>query len=157
MSLDLFTLSVLGAKRFVVLIFLLASFRIMGKREIAQFNIYDLAMVMAVANAVQNAMTGGRGELVVGFVTAGTLLLGAWLLTQLFWHAPTLEKRILGTPTVLVLNGVVLQDRMRRERISKDELAAALRQHGLREPAQAKMAILEIDGSISIVPKDPIA
>ena len=157
MSPDLFTLSVLGAKSFVVLVFLLIAFRLLGKREIAQFNIYDLAMLMAIANAVQNAMTRGRGELVVGFVTAGTILLGAWLLTRLFWHAPTLEEHILGTPTVVVLNGVVLQDRMRRERISKDELAAALRQHGLREPAQVKMAILEIDGSISVVPKDSIS
>jgi len=157
MSLDLFTLSVLAAKSFVVLLFLLVAFRFMGKREIAQFNIYDLALVMAIANAVQNAMTRGQGELVVGFVTAGTILLGAWLLTRLFWHAPALEGRILGTPTVLVLNGVVLEDRMRHERITEDELATALRQHGLSDPEQAKMAILEIDGSISIVPKDPVA
>ncbi len=154
MTVDPFTLSVLAVKSLVVLLVLLFALRLMGKRQIGQWNIYDLAMVMAVANAVQNAMTRGRGEVVVGFVTAGTILVGAWTLTRLFWRAPAMEEHILGTPTVLVLDGVVLRDRMRQERITDDELATALRQHGLTRPEQAHMAILEIDGSISVVPKD---
>lgn len=147
-------LSIYAAKSAVVLILLFLAFRVLGKRQVGQLNIYDLALIMALANAVQNAMTAGKGDLGVGIVSSGTLLLIGYVLVRLFARSKKAERLLIGMPTVIVNRGQILRHRMRRERITQDELLAAIRQHGLQSPNQVKMAVLEVDGSISIVPND---
>ncbi len=155
MSKELFDLSVLAGKSAVVILYLFLLYRLLGKRQLAQFNLYDLATIMAVANAVQNAMTSGKGDLAVGFVCAGTLLLVGWLITRVIVRAPKAQQIMFGTPTIILADGHVFDDRMHRERVTSEELSAALRQHGLCDPKEAKLAVLEVDGSISIVPNTP--
>jgi uncharacterized membrane protein YcaP (DUF421 family) len=137
----------------VVMLFLFLAFRLMGKRMAAQMNIYDLAMIMAVSNAVQNAMTGGRGELGVGLYASAGVILLAWGLTKLFVKAPALEKRLVGIPTILLNDGEILEDRLHHERVTEDELMEVIRSHGLTKPEEVMLAVLEVDGSISIIPK----
>ena len=146
-------LSTIAARTLIVLVCIMAGFRLLGKRQIGQMNIYDLALVMAIANAVQNAMTHGNGNLSVGIVSAGTLLLTGWVLTVVFVRLPRLEERLVGTPTLLVNDGHILEERMRRERVTHECLMTVLRQHSLTDVSQVMMAVLEVDGSISIVPK----
>jgi uncharacterized membrane protein YcaP (DUF421 family) len=153
MHVSWFELSVYAGKTVVVLFVLVVLYRLIGKRELAQMNAYDLVTIMAVANAVQNAMTQGRGELVIGLVTSGTLILAAYAMSRLFIHAPIGERILLGEPVLILSNGEPLVDRMKRERVSSEDLNAALRQHGMHTPEQAAMAVLEIDGSISVVPR----
>ncbi|HVT11405.1 MAG TPA: YetF domain-containing protein [Fimbriimonadaceae bacterium] len=150
----LLDLSVLAAKSAIVLILLFLAFRLLGKRQIGQLNIYDLATIMALANAVQNAMTAGKGDLSVGIVSSGTLLLISYALGRLFVRSRRAERLMIGMPTVIVNRGKVLRHRMRRERVTRDELLAAIRQHGLQSPQQVKMAVLEVDGSISVIPRE---
>jgi uncharacterized membrane protein YcaP (DUF421 family) len=143
---------VYAVRTLIVVVFLFVGFRIFGKREMAQLNVYDLAMLMALANAVQNAMTGGRGNLAVGLATSTTVLLGAFVLTKIVQRRPTLEHRLVGWPTVIVNGGVMLHRQMRRERVTADEVAEAVRGHGLADVSEVRLAVLEVDGSISIVP-----
>jgi hypothetical protein len=138
-------------KTLIVMVLLVIGFRVLGKREAAQLNLYDLAMLMALANAVQNAMTGGLGNLPVGVATSSTLLVGAWAFTRLVVRRPKLEARFIGTPVLLVHDGRVLPRQLRRNLVSPDELAEACRQHGILGPEQCAAAVLEVDGSISIV------
>lgn len=142
-----------GIRAAAVMAVLFIAFRLLGKRAAAQLNLYDLAMIMAVSNAVQNAMTGGRGELPIGFYCSTAVILLAWALTRLFVRYPGLEERVVGHPTVLINQGVVLKNRLRREQVTEDELEAAIRAHGLTSPAQVMLAVFEVDGSISVVPK----
>ena len=107
---------------------------------------------MAVANSVQNAMTTGKGDLSVGIVCAGSLLLCAWLITRFVVRVPVAQRVMFGTPTILISDGCVLAERMQRERVTEEELAAAMRQHGIESPSKVRIAVLEVDGSISIVP-----
>lgn len=146
-------LSLISARTAIVLLFLIVGLRVLGKRQIGQMNIYDLALVMALANAVQNAITAGKGDLSVGIVSAGTLLLIGAALTLVFVRLPRLEERLVGTPTLLINDGHLLRDRLRRERVTEEEVMAALRRHGLTDPGEALMAVLEVDGTISVVPK----
>src|SRR5262249_17282001 len=132
----------------VVLIYLTAGLRLLGKRQLGQMNIYDLAMVMALANAVQNAMTAGEGRLPIGVVSAGTLLLLGRLLTVAFARSPTLEQHLCGTPTILINDGHLVRDHLRRECITFDQLVAVLRHHGLTHPSEVKLAVLEVDGTL---------
>jgi len=138
-------------KTVIVMVLLVIGFRLLGKREAAQLNLYDLAMLMALANAVQNAMTGGLGNLPVGLATSSTLIVAAFVLTRVVVRRPALEQRLVGSPTLLVHDGQVLAPRLRRNLVSPDELAEACRQHGLEGTADCALAVLEVDGSISVV------
>jgi uncharacterized membrane protein YcaP (DUF421 family) len=138
----------------VVLLVLVGGLRLFGKRQIGQMNLFDLVLVMALANAVQNAMTMGRGELLVGIVSAGTLLLAGRLLTTLFLRRPQLHERLVGTPTVIIDHGRLQRDAMRREHLTEDEVMAALREHGVCDPSDARLVVLEVDGSLSVVPRE---
>lgn len=154
MGISGYDLSVLMGKTAVVLFVLTALYRLLGKRSLANFTVYDLVTVMAVANAVQNAMTAGRGEVLVGIGCSATLLLAAFGISRVFTSIPASERVVLGEPVLLIHRGRVLADRLRHEHITRNQLLEALRAYGLTAPAEVKMAVLEIDGSISVVPKD---
>ena len=147
-------LLILAIRTALIFLVLLVGLRLLGKRQIGQMNIYDLAMIMALANAVQNAMTSGSGNLSVGIVSAGTLILLGRVLTALFIRSPRLEERLVGTPTVIIDEGRLVPEHMRRERVTEEQIQAALRQHGLTKPSQVKLAVLEVDGTLSIVPRE---
>jgi len=154
MGITAYDLSVLAGKTAVVLVVLVALYRVLGKRSLATFTVYDLVTVMAVANAVQNAMTRGRGEVLVGIGCSATLLLLAFGMSWFFARLPASERFVLGEPVLLIHDGRVLADRLRQEHITQLELQEALRAYGLAAAAEVKMAVLEVDGSISVVPKD---
>ena len=147
-------LLVIAVRSAVVLLFLIAGLRVMGKRQIGQMNIFDLVLVMALANAVQNAMTMGKGELSVGIVSAGILIVIGRILTAAFLRRPHLEERWVGTPTVIISDGQLHRDHMRREHITEDEVMAALRAHGVCDQLDARLVVLEVDGTLSVVPRD---
>jgi uncharacterized membrane protein YcaP (DUF421 family) len=149
----LYFLSLLAARTVIIVVVLIAGLRLFGKKQMGQMNVYDLVMIMAVANAVQNAMTAGAGDLTVGFVCAGTLLAIGRILTAVFSRLPRLEQRLVGNPTLIIEQGRLMRDNMRREMLTEDDVMAALRQHGLCDPDEAAMAVLEVDGSLSIVPR----
>jgi uncharacterized membrane protein YcaP (DUF421 family) len=154
MGITAYELSVLAGKTAVVLVVLVALYRVLGKRSLANFTVYDLVTVMAVANAVQNAMTEGRGEVLVGIGCSATLLLLAFGTSKLFVSLPASERLVLGEPVLLIHNGQVLAHRLRQEHVTQLELQEALRAYGLAAAVEVEMAVLEVDGSISVVPKD---
>lgn len=143
--------AVQASKAAIVTLALIVGFRLFGKRELAQLNVYDLAMLFALSNAVQNAITGGRGNLAVGLATSSTIVLVAWGLTRVLARQHRLETRVLGSPVIVIRNGRVLTERLRRARLSRTELGAAVRAYGLQSPNDVALGVLEVDGSISIV------
>ncbi|HLV80828.1 MAG TPA: YetF domain-containing protein [Chthonomonadaceae bacterium] len=143
----------IAARTVIVVVFLIVGLRLLGKRELGQMNIYDLALIMALANAVQNAMTSGNGNLSVGFVSAGALIGVGKLLSLLFARSSRWEARIVGTPTLVVYEGKLVESSLRREHLSEEQVMMALRQHGLTDLDQVEMAVLEVDGSLSVVPR----
>ncbi|HLI57755.1 MAG TPA: YetF domain-containing protein [Actinomycetota bacterium] len=146
-------LAVQAAKTVIVFAVIGTALRLLGKREASQLNVYDLAMLMALANAVQNAMTAGRGNLAIGLVTSATVVLTAWALSRLMVRSPAAERLITGSPSLLVYNGHLMADRLRRQRLTVEDLDAALRAYGLTDLSQVRTAVLEVDGSISMIPK----
>jgi uncharacterized membrane protein YcaP (DUF421 family) len=141
------------AKSLIIVLVLFVGFRVAGKRELSQLNVYDLAMLIALSNAVQNAMTAGLGNLSVGLATSSTVVVSAWAVTRVLARRPRLERQLLGTPTLLVFNGKILVDRLRREEVTDEQLAEACRERGIDNPSKAKSVVLEVDGSISVIPE----
>ena len=138
----------------VVYLIVLAGMRLAGKREMGQMTTFDLVLLLLIANAVQNAMVGPDTSLVGGLLAAVALLALNALVARLRLRWPRLRQAIEGSPTLLVLHGRVIEDHMRREGLDLDTLQAACREHGIADVSKVEMAVLEIDGSISIVPTD---
>jgi uncharacterized membrane protein YcaP (DUF421 family) len=136
-----------------VYVAILMGLRLTGKREIGQMTIFDLVVLLLLANAVQNAMVGDDTTLAGGLIAAATLLVCNAAVARLSLRWPRLRRLIEGTPTVLVLRGRAIPEHLRREGIDEDALGAALREHGVADLADVEMAVLEIDGTISVVPK----
>ena len=143
-----------AAKSGIIVVVLCLGLRLLGKRQMGELNLYDLAMLMAAANAVQNAMTAGRGDLSVGLAAATTVVAVGWLATKALRLRPRLATRTLGVPTVLVRDGQVLTGRLRRERVTAAELDASAREHGLESARDAALIVLEVDGTLNVVPPD---
>lgn len=133
---------------------ILVGLRLAGKREIGQMTVFDLVVLLLLANAVQNAMVGPDTSLTGGILAALVLLALNVVVARLRLRWPRLRRIIEGSPTLLVLHGEVITEHMRREGLDQETLEAALREHGVADLRDVEMAVLEIDGSISMVPAD---
>jgi uncharacterized membrane protein YcaP (DUF421 family) len=134
---------------------LLLGLRVFGKREVGQFTLFDLVFVLLVANAVQPAMTGRDTSLGGGFVIIATLLSLNFLVSRLRVRFPIIERLLESKSVVVAKDGRWLPDKLKREGITDDETLAALREHGVGSVTETKLVVLEADGSLSVVPKDP--
>ncbi|MER3399557.1 MAG: DUF421 domain-containing protein [Thermoflexus sp.] len=130
----------------------LIGLRLSGKREIGSLNFFDLVLLLLLANAVQNAMVGPDTSLVGGILAAGVLMTINALVARLRLRSPRLQALLEGTPTLLVLHGRVLERNLEREGLDPALLAAAIREHGIADLQEVEMAVLEVDGSISVIP-----
>jgi len=135
----------------VVYLALITFLRVAGKRHTAQLSPHDVVLVLLVANAVQNAMVGSSVSLEAGLVAAATLILLNVALARFVLHNRRIAPLLGGKPTLLIHNGVIQGHALEHERILVDELEAQLRGHGYERPDQVKIAIQEIDGSISVI------
>lgn len=138
----------------VVYMLLLLALRLTGKRQLGQFTPFDFAVLLIVSNAVQNAMTGPDTSLVGGIVGAATLFGLNYGLSVLSVRYPIFGHDVLGEPTVLISEGHLMTANLRRELVDADDVLMAMREHGVNDVAQVKLAILETDGTISIVAQD---
>lgn len=150
---DPLTLAEIVLRTSVVYFALLIGIRIAGKRELGQMSPFDLVVVLIIANAVQNAMVGSDTSLTGGLLAAFVLLLVNWIVGRLRLRIPWLERDITGHATLLVNNGHLIEPNMRREGIDEDDIYMAMREHGVDKIGQIEIAILEVDGTISVVPK----
>jgi len=135
----------------VVYIFLLALLRFTGKRQIGQLAPFDLVLLLVLSNAVQNSMNGGDNSLVGGLVSAATLVAINLAIGYATFRSKRLEALVEGRPQLIIHNGRVYQDTMKSAKLTHHELTAALRQAGCNCPEEVQAAILENNGSISVV------
>src|SRR5690242_12014514 len=102
-------LLIIAGKTTVVYVFLVLGLRLLGKRELGQMNIYDLVLIIVLANAVQNAMVGDDNTLLGGIVAAATLLVLNRALTILMLRSPRIERTLVGQPMLICNDGHLLQ------------------------------------------------
>jgi uncharacterized membrane protein YcaP (DUF421 family) len=114
---------------------------------------FELVLILLLANAVQNAMTGPDTSLTGGVVEAGTLLIANVIVTRAASRSRKLRTAIEGTPAALILKGKIVNKNMEKEHIADEELEQALREHGISTSEDVGIAVLEVDGYIG-VPKN---
>jgi uncharacterized membrane protein YcaP (DUF421 family) len=156
---DLFFLSVPITEKIVrpiiVYFFLIAGLRLAGKRELAQLNPFDLVVLLTLSNTVQNAIIGEDNSLTGGLIGAATLLtLNHWVVRYLYGHEQ-IDRLVEGDPDVLIEDGVVKTDRLRKELITVAELASAAHKQGFASLAEVDRAIMDPGGTICFVAKKP--
>ena len=134
---------------------MVVALRVFGKREIGQFTLFDLVLVLLIANAVQPAMTGPDSSLAGGVLIILTLVLTNRAVAEARRRLPFLRGVLESTPTTIARDGSWLPEAVDHEGLDAEDLDTSLREHGIASVADVALAMLEPDGSISVVPKDP--
>lgn len=134
-----------------VYLFLVFAIRIFGKNELSQLSIVDLVFILLISNSVQSAMVGANTTLLGGIVAATSLFAANWVLRNLLFKVKGVNRFIQGSALMLVYNGTVVQKHLDQANISTEELEAAVREHGVADIKDVDLAVLEVDGNISIL------
>jgi uncharacterized membrane protein YcaP (DUF421 family) len=140
----------------IIYVLVLLGIRLTGKREVGQMTPFDLTLLLLLSNSVQNAMTGPDTSLVGGIVAALVLLILNYILAEVSGVNRKFRKLIQGSPSLLVHNGEIITAHMAKEHVSMDELNRAFREHGCVQVHDVALAVLEVDGSISVLKNDDI-
>jgi len=135
----------------VIYVALLVALRIFGKREVGQFTLYDLVFILLVANALQPAITGPDTSVVGGLVLIVALVAMNFLVGKLD-NLPRFHRLLSPHPAVIAMDGKYLPEVMKREGVDQEEIEMSMREHGITAVKDVKIAVLEADGTISIVP-----
>ena len=136
----------------IVYLFVVAAIRISGKREVGQMSVLELVVILVLSDAVQNSMVGENTTLWGGLVAVVTLLGLDFAIKWITGRSRTLRNVIEGEPRLLVRDGRLLDKALREEKIDADDVRAAVRAHGLTRIDEVRLAVLETDGSISVIP-----
>jgi uncharacterized membrane protein YcaP (DUF421 family) len=115
--------------------------------------LFDLVLILLVANAVQTAMVGPDTSLIGGLVSAGVLIALNSAVGLVAGRVRWVHRLLVGQATQLIEDGTVLSQNLKREGVDEDDLLLALHEHELEKPSQAAAAWLETDGTISVVPR----
>ena len=135
--------------------FLLVVLRISGRRTLAKMTTFDLVLLLIISEATQQALLGDDFSITNAVLVIATLLAVDIGLSLLKGHVPSSAKLIDGLPMVVVENGTLLEERMRRARIDEGDILESAREtQGLVSIDQIRFAVIEITGSITVIPKD---
>ena len=142
------------ARTIIVYLALLFALRVAGKREMGQMTSFDLIVLLLISEAVQGSMLGGDVSVTGGLLAAGVLIGGNYGLAQARDRIPFLRAALESSPTVVVSNGRFMRKNMSDENVDEEEVMLAIRAHGIEDVKGVRLAVLEQDGSISVIPAE---
>ena len=134
-----------------VYFFMVIALRLFGKKELSQLNTADVILILLISNSVQNAMVGSNTSLFGGMAAASVLFFINFILKKLMYKYKKFSNFMQEKPEILIHNGNLDFKTLSKLNISSDELKEAMREHGVEYFADVKLAMLEIDGNISII------
>ena len=127
---------------------------VFGKKELAQLSVIDLVFILLISNAVQNAMVGADTSLSGGLVAALALFAANFTLKKILYKNKKLSTWMQGEAVLLIYKGQIQKQHCYKAEITIEELEAAVREHGTKDIQHVDVAMLEVDGNISIVSDD---
>ncbi|MDX6698595.1 MAG: hypothetical protein QOE65_1992 [Solirubrobacteraceae bacterium] len=135
----------------LVFAFLVVALRLGGKRELAQINVLDLAVLLLVSNALQNAMIGSDNSLLGGVLGASTLFVANYVFVRITYRSAWARRVLEGTPRVLVRDGRVDRRALGREAISVSEIRSVARDRGFDGLHDVALLVLETNGHMAVM------
>src|SRR5690349_4652151 len=139
----------------VVYAFLVVSLRLSGKRELVQLNPFDLVVLLTLSNTVQNAIIGDDNTITGGIIGATSLLVVNYLVVRFLYNHRSLDQLIEGKADVLVEDGKVRTQHLKRELITMAQLEAAARKQGFESLSEVQQCVLEPGGTITFLARKP--
>ncbi len=138
----------------VVYVLVMVLVRVSGKRAVGQFTPFDLVLLILIGNAVQNGINGGDNSLTGAAIMATTLIALNYVVAWQTSRSRTVERWVEGEPVVLARDGKVFRQVLRRELVSHDDFAEALRMNNIDDIGDVRLALLETNGRISVIPRE---
>ena len=135
----------------VIYLFVIIAIRIFGKKELSQLNVIDLVFILLISNSVQNAMVGNNTSLTGGITAATALFLLNFVLKNIFFKSKKISEFFQGNPVMLIYQGRINRTHLEQTGISESELMEAVREHGVKKISEVDLAVLEVDGNISVL------
>lgn len=133
---------------------LLIIFKIAGRRTLGEITTFDFVLLLVIGEATQQALLGNDFSLINSFLAIVSLIAIDITLSLIKERAPSVAKLIDGVAMIVVEDGQLLHERVRKARLDEDDILTAAREtHGLERLDQIKFAVLENNGKISIIPK----
>lgn len=138
-----------------VYLILLVLLRIAGKRTLSQVTTFDFVLILIIAETTQQALLGEDYSLTNMTIIASTLVLLSLVFAYVDFYLPNVSKWVDGAPLIVVRDGEILKDRVRRELVTEEDILESARmKHGIERMDQIKYAVLEKSGDISIIPAE---
>lgn len=157
-STSILELFIRGSIVYLLLFFVL---RFIPTRQLGMLGITDLLVVVLFAEAAQNAMATTYTSITEGVALVGTVILWSYIINWLGYKYPLLQKFLNPPPLMLVKNGRLIERNLAKELITEEEIMSQLRQQGVELLKDVKIAYMEADGGISVIPhaskKDAVA
>jgi len=133
--------------------FLVLALRIVGKRELAQLNTLDFVVLLAVANAVQNGLIGADNSVTGAVVGATVLFVVNSALAFAVFRNHRLRRLVEGTPTELIRDGTILEEALRQQGLTHDDLLEEVQSAGADTFDDVETARLLPNGKVVVIPK----
>ena len=154
---ELFRLSVppleLIARGSAMYLFLFVLFRFVVRRRVGSIGMADILILVIVADAAQNGMSGEYKSVTDAFILVGTLVAWNLFIDRLNFHVPALRPLLEPPPLLLIDNGRILWRNLRHENVTEEELKSKLREKGIGSPSDVAKSYMEPDGQITVLKK----
>lgn len=134
-----------------VYLFIIIAIRIFGKKELSQLSVVDLVFILLISNSVQNAMVGNSTTLETGIAAATALFIVNFILKDIFFKSKRISSFFQGDPVTLIYHGKTINENLNKTGFTTDELMEAIREHGVEKVSEVDLAVLEVDGNISVL------
>ena len=145
---------IIGLKSISIYLFIIIAIRLFGKKELSQLSVIDLVFILLISNSVQNAMVGNDTSVPGGMAAALGLFICNYIFRFFLRKSKKFTKAVQGEKIVRVVDGKVLQEGLKRAKMTRDELCMAIREHGVKDFPDADLVVLEVDGNISVLSGD---
>lgn len=134
-----------------VYLFMFFAIRVFGKKELSQLNTADIILILLISNSVQNAMVGSNSSLAGGLVAALVLFTLNLIVKKAIFKSAEFRDLVLQKPEILIHDGIIDFKILAKLEITSNELEEVIREHGVENYKNVKLAMMEIDGNISII------
>jgi uncharacterized membrane protein YcaP (DUF421 family) len=134
--------------------FLFLIFRVVIGRRVGSIGMADILILVIIADASQNAMSGEYKSVTEGAILVGTIIAWNRIIDWLNFNVPRLRDWLEAPPLLLVENGRILHRNLRQEYVTEDELKSKLREQGVEDVRQVAKAHMESDGQVSVIKRE---
>ncbi|MBA2405147.1 MAG: DUF421 domain-containing protein [Bdellovibrionales bacterium] len=143
---------VLRASAIFIGLFIL--FKIWGKKHFGEMTAFDFIILLIMSEAVQNSLVDGDESVTGGLIVIATFMVLTSLMNILSFYSRKAEKFFSGTPKVIIRDGKLMEEVLKKERISLQELLEQIRENGVLHLKDIGLAVLEANGKISVIKKE---